>query len=135
MVTSIESYDLFESEAGCLMEANEEQRMNFKFSIAGWVKEQPIVDDTVIREIARDWKSGLIRFTMQMRNNGNFEFDEWIVPCIPVATIWLSSLRKSSALSGVVANLIHGEARECSSFIEYQYVTSVYHKEIAKYRM
>ena len=105
-----------------VVEGEEKKRLVLNFSITGWEKDQPVVDDTVIQAIAEDMQRGVTRFRLKMRVVGEVEFGDGWYPgfvtypsCNDLEVRFLAADQKM----GEAATMVDRKPKECVGPVEW----------------
>ncbi|KAK7244820.1 hypothetical protein RIF29_39647 [Crotalaria pallida] len=102
-----------------LVEADSMKRVHVELSTTGWEKDQPVVDDNVIREIAQDIKQGFTKLGLQMRVLGEVEFSNgWTEGFVMYPSC--NYLEVKFKVADEEATVVDGRAKECIGPIKWE---------------
>lgn len=101
----------------------EVKEVNLKLNTTGWEKDQPIVDDKVIQDIAEDMQRGVARFSLHLKVMGEVDFgDGWVAAfaMYPRCNDLRVKFGAKNQQGDEVVTPINQKPRECVGLIEWQ---------------
>lgn len=107
-----------------VMEENERKTLNMRLETTGWESEQPIVDDEVIQEVAKDRKRGSVKLGLKIMVRAEIKVNYMqsmsviMYPHCSDLEVHFPSIHQPA---GEAAVLINGKPRECLGPVEWGY--------------
>lgn len=106
------------------VDQNENKMMNLKFKTTGWEREQPIVDDSVLQEIAKDRERGSVKFGLKIMAKAEFNVNYMmIMPAVvyPQCNDLEVKFGAGNGGGGDAAVWVNGQPMECSGPVQWGY--------------